>query len=36
MQKLYPEATKTVDWADPRFEARVEITRSFAIAAGSA
>lgn len=26
MQMLYPEAVKTVDWADPRFEARVEIT----------
>ena len=26
MQTLYPEAVKTVDWADPRFEARVEVT----------
>jgi len=26
MQSLYPEAVKTIDWADPRFEARVEIT----------
>jgi type III restriction enzyme len=26
MQTLYPEAAKTVDWADPRFEARVEVT----------
>lgn len=26
MQRLYPEAVKTVDWADPRFDARVEVT----------
>lgn len=26
MQSLYPEAVKTIDWADSRFEARVEIT----------
>ncbi|KAB0268475.1 DEAD/DEAH box helicase family protein [Microvirga brassicacearum] len=26
MQALYPEAAKTVDWADPRFEARIEVT----------
>lgn len=26
MQSLYPEAVKTVDWTDQRFEARVEIT----------
>ncbi|WP_342152276.1 DEAD/DEAH box helicase family protein [Methylorubrum sp. SB2] len=26
MQASYPEAAKTVDWADPRFEALVEIT----------
>lgn len=26
MQSLYPEAAKTVDWADPKFEVRVEVT----------
>lgn len=26
MQALYPEAAKTVDWADPRFDAKVEVT----------
>ncbi|MCV0416576.1 MAG: restriction endonuclease [Brevundimonas sp.] len=26
MQRLYPEAVKTVDWADRRFDARVEVT----------
>jgi type III restriction enzyme len=26
MQSRYPEAVKTIDWADPKFEARVEIT----------
>lgn len=26
MQALYPEAVKTVDWADPRFEARIDAT----------
>jgi type III restriction enzyme len=26
MMSLYPEATKTVDWADSRFEARIEVT----------
>ncbi len=26
MQSRYPEAAKTVDWADPKFEAKVEIT----------
>jgi type III restriction enzyme len=26
MQSLFPEAVKTVDWADYRFEARVELT----------
>jgi type III restriction enzyme len=26
MQRLYSEAVKTVDWADPRFDARVEVT----------
>ncbi len=30
MQALYPEAVKTVDWADPRFDARVEVTSSAA------
>lgn len=31
MQSLYPEAVKTIDWADPRFEARVEITSRAAL-----
>lgn len=26
MQSRYPEAAKTVDWADPKFETRIEIT----------
>ncbi|ALN73094.1 hypothetical protein [Aureimonas sp. AU20] len=26
MQSIYPEATKTIDWADPKFEVRIEIT----------
>lgn len=26
MQALFPEAVKTVDWADPRFEVRIEVT----------
>lgn len=26
MQTMYPEAVKTVDWTDPRFEARIEMT----------
>jgi type III restriction enzyme len=26
MQSLFPEAAKAIDWADPRFDARVEIT----------
>ncbi|RVG80656.1 hypothetical protein CN221_37290 [Sinorhizobium meliloti] len=26
MQSRYPEAVKTIDWAEPKFEARIEIT----------
>lgn len=32
MQSLYPEAAKTVDWADPKFEVRIEVT---SVAAGA-
>jgi len=32
MQGLFPEAAKAVDWADPRFDARVEITSTAAVA----
>jgi type III restriction enzyme len=32
MQGLFPEAAKAVDWADPRFDARVEITSTAAAA----
>jgi type III restriction enzyme len=31
MQSLFPEAAKAVDWADPRFDARVEITSTAAV-----
>jgi type III restriction enzyme len=31
MQTLYPEAAKTVDWADPRFEAQIEVTSRAAL-----
>lgn len=31
MQALYPEAVKTVDWADPRFEARIEVSSRAAL-----
>jgi len=30
MQSLFPEAAKAIDWADPRFDARVEITSAAA------
>ncbi|MEI9418692.1 DEAD/DEAH box helicase family protein [Mesorhizobium sp. Cs1321R2N1] len=32
MQSLYPEAAKTVDWSNPKFEVRIEVT---SIAAGA-
>jgi type III restriction enzyme len=32
MLSLFPEAAKAIDWADPRFDARVEITSSAASA----
>lgn len=31
MQALYPEAAKTVDWADSKFEARIEVTSRAAV-----
>jgi type III restriction enzyme len=30
MQSLFPEAAKAIDWADPRFDARIEITSAAA------
>jgi type III restriction enzyme len=30
IQSIFPEAAKAIDWADPRFDARVEITSSAA------
>ena len=30
MQGLFPEAAKAIDWADPRFDARVEVTSAAA------
>ena len=32
MQSLFPEVAKAIDWADPRFDARVEITSTAAAA----
>ena len=32
MQSLFPEAAKAIDWANPRFDARVEITSEAATA----
>lgn len=32
IQSLFPEAVKAIDWSDPRFDARVEITSSAAAA----
>jgi type III restriction enzyme len=31
MQSLYPEAVKTIDWSDTRFDARIEVTSTAAV-----